>query len=75
MKKNKDKLVEEAIKTAVIVSKEEAFWTDIERKTALEIETLEKMLKFNQSILSMCQEKIAAEKLRQYEESLENENK
>lgn len=40
------------------VSKEEAYWTQIKEKTFIEIETLQKMLKFNEAILVMAQEKI-----------------
>ena len=43
-------------------SKEEAYWTQIKEKTLAEIETLEKMLKFNKAILDMVIRKILEEK-------------
>lgn len=43
-------------------SKEEAYWTQIKDRTLVEIEQLEKMLKFNKAILEMCEQKIKAEK-------------
>jgi len=58
-KKSEDKIPEDlGIK---IVSKEEAYWTQIKEKTEIEIETLEKMLKFNKAILEMAQVKIKSE--------------
>ena len=45
-----------------IVSKEEAFWTDIKDKTEHEVGYLEKMLKFNNAILELALMKIAQEK-------------
>lgn len=44
-----------------IGTKEEAFWTDVKEKTEREIETLEKMLKFNKAILEMSIIKIKEE--------------
>jgi len=41
-----------------IGTQDEAFWTDIKKKTEQEIVGLEKMLKFNRSLLEMCEEKI-----------------
>jgi len=41
---------------------EEAFWTDVKKKTEQEISTLEKLLKFNKAILAMCDVKIEDEK-------------
>ena len=41
-----------------VVDKETAFWTEIQTKTKQEIETLEKMLKFNRAILDMCNRNI-----------------
>ena len=46
----------------VMGTKEEAYWTEIKDRTLKEIETLEKMLKFNKAILDMCIEKIKNEK-------------
>ena len=40
-----------------IGTKEEEFWTDISEKTKKEIETLEKLLKFNKAILEMADER------------------
>jgi Mg2+ and Co2+ transporter CorA len=45
-----------------IGTKEEAFWTDVAEKTEREIETLEKLLKFNKAILKMSKEKCQEEK-------------
>lgn len=47
---------------AEIISKEEAYWRDIKEKTEREIETLEKMLKFNKGIKEMAIQKIKSEK-------------
>ena len=44
-----------------IGTKEEAYWTEIKKKTETEIATLEKMLKFNKAILEMVKEKIKNE--------------
>lgn len=44
-----------------IVNKEEKFWNDILDKTKHEIETLENMLKFNNAILKMVENKIKYE--------------
>jgi len=40
-----------------IATKDEAFWIDVIEKTEKEIETLEKMLKFNKAILEMARKK------------------
>lgn len=40
-----------------IGTKEEAFWNDIIDRTKKELESLEKMLKFNKAILSMASTK------------------
>ena len=47
-----------------IGTKEEAFWTEIKDKTEKEIETLEKMLKFNKAILDMARFRINDEKMK-----------
>ena len=44
-----------------IGTKEEAYWTDVKEKTLKEITTLKKMLKFNEAILSMSEQKIEDE--------------
>ena len=51
MKKTKDLKVK-------IVSKEEAYWTEIKKSTEKEIATLTRLLKFNKGILEMCVQKI-----------------
>jgi len=48
----------EALKTAKIGTKEESFWTDVVKKTEIEIKSLEKMLTFNKAILVMANDKI-----------------
>jgi len=45
-----------------IVSKEEAFWTQIQEKTKAELESLNKMVKFNQAILEMVNKKVSVER-------------
>lgn len=51
-------IIENNQEIAKIVSKEEAFWTEVKERTEKEIETLEKMIKFNQAILEMSLSKI-----------------
>lgn len=46
-----------------IGNKEEAFWTNVKEKTEIEIEALERALKFNKAILEMANFKIETEKL------------
>jgi len=42
-------------------TKEEAYWSEIKDRTQKELETLEKMLKFNTAILEMCESKLKEE--------------
>lgn len=44
-----------------IGTKEEVYWTEIQEKTEKEIESLERMLKFNKAIWEMCEDKLKLE--------------
>ncbi len=44
-----------------VATKEEAYWIEVKRSTAIQIDNLEKSLKFNKAILVMAENKIALE--------------
>lgn len=46
---------------------EEAFWSNVELKTNMEIKALNDALKFNEAVKLLAQQKLAEEKLRQQE--------
>lgn len=48
---------------AKIVSKDEAFWTEIKESTEKDIERLEKLLKFQTEIAAMCNIKIKEQQI------------
>lgn len=52
---------------AVIVSKEEAYWAEVKENTEKDIERLERLLKFQNAILEMCNTKIENEKQDRHE--------
>ncbi len=48
--------------TIEVVSKEEAFWTEIKENTEQDIEKLEKLLKFQKEILGLTERRLSGEK-------------
>ena len=48
----------------VIATKEEAFWLKVKQETQLQIEGLERGLKFNRAVMFMILRKLAEEKRR-----------
>ena len=54
-------ITDDKIGLKVAENKEEAFWIEVKDNTEKDIERLEKLLKFNQAILTMANYKIADE--------------
>ena len=53
--------IKEALKSVKIGTKDEAFWIDVQKRSDIEIEGLEKALKLQKAIRDMCALKIKEE--------------